>query len=259
MNLDESLSTLRFASTAKHIKNVAKVNEDPKDALLRQCEEQIAELRRQLDETGQEEGGENEKEHLTEERECLYWKLIKSSSSSSKIELKQLNPFAIPLEIQANNEMINKLREIENKAIIGGENLLEKVELQEKLLAETEAELEKQRVKEAELQDELDKKQAEILQIEESYGTLQEEVVGLNKKLKKVFTLMKSAQSELSDKRSDYAKLKEDMLETIRATQREIKLADFIIKHYIPGRPTNSVDHNMILIIMIIIIMVQFH
>ena len=131
--------------------------------------------------------------------------------------------------------MINKLREIENKAIIGGENLLEKAELQEKLLAETEAELEKQRVKELELQDELCKKQAEILQIEESYGTLQEEVVGLNKKLKKVFTLMKSAQSELSDKRSDYAKLKEDMLETIRATQREIKLADFIIKHYIPG------------------------
>lgn len=70
MNLDESLSTLRFASTAKHIKNVAKINEDPKDALLRQCEEQIAELRRQLDET-QEEGGENEKEHLTEERECV--------------------------------------------------------------------------------------------------------------------------------------------------------------------------------------------
>ena len=132
--------------------------------------------------------------------------------------------------------MINKLREIENKAIIGGENLLEKAELQEKLLAETELELEKQRVKELELQDELDKKQAEILQIEESYGTLQEEVVGLNKKLKKVFTLMKSAQSELSDKRSDYAKLREDMLETIRATQREIKLADFIIKHYIPGR-----------------------
>ena len=90
-------------------------------------------------------------------------------------------------------------------------------------------------MKELELQDALDKKQAEILQIEESYGTLQEEVVGVNKKLKKVFTLMKAAQSELSDISNDYTKLREDMLDTIRATQKEINLANFIIQNYIPG------------------------
>lgn len=80
----------------------------------------------------------------------------------------------------------------------------------------------------------MDKKQAEQLQIEESYGTLQEEIVGVNKKLKKVFTLMKSSQSELSDIISEYAKLREDMLETVRATQKEINLANFIIQNYIP-------------------------
>lgn len=45
---------------------------------------------------------------------------------------------------------------------------------------------------------------------------------------------MKSSQSELSDVISEYAKLREDMLETIRATQKEINLADFIIQNYIP-------------------------
>jgi len=34
-NYDESLGTLRYASRAKMIKNEPKINEDPKDALLR--------------------------------------------------------------------------------------------------------------------------------------------------------------------------------------------------------------------------------
>lgn len=34
-NYDETLSTLRYASRAKFIQNKPKVNEDPKDALLR--------------------------------------------------------------------------------------------------------------------------------------------------------------------------------------------------------------------------------
>lgn len=55
------------------------------------------------------------------------------------------NQFSSFIEIKANAEMIEKLKALENKVIIGGENLLEKAELQEKLLAESELELEKQR------------------------------------------------------------------------------------------------------------------
>ena len=38
-NYDESLSTLRYASRAKFIQNKPKINEDPKDALLREYTE----------------------------------------------------------------------------------------------------------------------------------------------------------------------------------------------------------------------------
>jgi hypothetical protein len=34
-SFEETLSTLRYASRAKFIKNKPKINEDPKDALLR--------------------------------------------------------------------------------------------------------------------------------------------------------------------------------------------------------------------------------
>jgi hypothetical protein len=49
MNIDETISTLRFASTTKNIKNKAIINEDAKDALLRRLQKQISELKKQLE------------------------------------------------------------------------------------------------------------------------------------------------------------------------------------------------------------------
>ena len=49
VNVEESISTLRFASTTKNIKNKAVINEDAKDALLRTFQAQIFELKRQLE------------------------------------------------------------------------------------------------------------------------------------------------------------------------------------------------------------------
>jgi hypothetical protein len=44
-NYDETLSTLRYASRAKQIKNKPKVNEDPKDAMLREYQNEIMQLK----------------------------------------------------------------------------------------------------------------------------------------------------------------------------------------------------------------------
>lgn len=49
---EETLTTLRYASRAKNIKNVPRVNEDPKDALLREFQQEIARLKAQLDRRG---------------------------------------------------------------------------------------------------------------------------------------------------------------------------------------------------------------
>lgn len=47
-NYDETLSTLRYANRAKNIKNKPKINEDPKDALLRQYQDEITLLKQML-------------------------------------------------------------------------------------------------------------------------------------------------------------------------------------------------------------------
>jgi kinesin family member 3B len=44
-SMEETLSTLRYADRAKHIKNKPRVNEDPKDTLLKQYAEEIRVLR----------------------------------------------------------------------------------------------------------------------------------------------------------------------------------------------------------------------
>lgn len=46
---DETLSTLRYASRAKAIKNKPRVNEDPKDAMLKQYEDEIKRLKAMLE------------------------------------------------------------------------------------------------------------------------------------------------------------------------------------------------------------------
>jgi len=47
-NYLETLSTLRYADRAKSIKNKPRINEDPKDAMLREYENEIETLKKML-------------------------------------------------------------------------------------------------------------------------------------------------------------------------------------------------------------------
>ncbi|TMW68053.1 hypothetical protein Poli38472_007725 [Pythium oligandrum] len=47
-NYEETLTTLRYASRAKNIKNKPKINEDPKDAMIREFQEEIEALKAKL-------------------------------------------------------------------------------------------------------------------------------------------------------------------------------------------------------------------
>ncbi len=51
-NYEETLTTLRYANRAKNIKNKPKINEDPKDTMLRQFQEEIDRLKSILEGKG---------------------------------------------------------------------------------------------------------------------------------------------------------------------------------------------------------------
>ncbi|KAJ9583289.1 hypothetical protein L9F63_022372, partial [Diploptera punctata] len=48
-NYDETLSTLRYANRAKNIQNKPRINEDPKDTMLREYQDEIKKLRQMLE------------------------------------------------------------------------------------------------------------------------------------------------------------------------------------------------------------------
>ena len=51
-NCDETISTLRYASRAKNIENKPRINEDPKDAMIREFHDEITRLREELEKAG---------------------------------------------------------------------------------------------------------------------------------------------------------------------------------------------------------------
>ena len=69
-NYDETISTLRYANRAKNIKNKPVINEDPKDAMLREYQDEIMKLKAQL--AGiQNSGGDSVREMKTSTMEAV--------------------------------------------------------------------------------------------------------------------------------------------------------------------------------------------
>ncbi|XP_068816238.1 kinesin-like protein KIF3A isoform X4 [Struthio camelus] len=233
-NYDETISTLRYANRAKNIKNKARINEDPKDALLRQFQKEIEELKKKLEEgeeiSGSEtsdseeededdngeigEDGEKRKKRrgkkkvspdkmvemqakIEEERKALETKLDMEEEERNKAraELEKREKDLLKAQ-QEHQTLLEKLSALEKKVIVGGVDLLAKAEEQEKLLEESNMELEERRKRAEQLRKELEEKEQERLDIEEKYTSLQEEAQGKTKKLKKVWTMLMAAKSE---------------------------------------------------------------
>uniref|UniRef100_A0A0N5AMW0 Kinesin-like protein n=1 Tax=Syphacia muris TaxID=451379 RepID=A0A0N5AMW0_9BILA len=255
-NYDETVSTLRYASHAKNIKNVAKINEDPKDALLRKFQLEIEHLRSLLNNDESSESGENEN---SESSEALSYPKRRKSKLDEKIEniaskkkeltdergLAEEERAALSKELAAKEEELlnakneheqlrSKLKQIERKLIVGGGNMLEKAEKQARLLEESNAELERGRLNETHLRKALAEKNQERVDLEEQYSSLNEEANGKEKKLKKLWNLLNISKRELSDMQCEHQREMEGLLDSIRQLRSELLLQLLIIENYIP-------------------------
>ncbi|XP_007473509.1 kinesin-like protein KIF3A isoform X1 [Monodelphis domestica] len=273
-NYDETISTLRYANRAKNIKNKARINEDPKDALLRQFQKEIEELKKKLEEgeeisgsdvSGSEDDQDQEAEagehgekrkkkkdqagkkkvspdkmvemqaKIDEERKALETKLDMEEEERNKAraELEKREKDLLKAQ-QEHQSLLEKLSALEKKVIVGGVDLLAKAEEQEKLLEESNMELEERRKRAEQLRRELEEKEQERLDIEEKYTSLQEEAQGKTKKLKKVWTMLMAAKSEMADLQQEHQREIEGLLENIRQLSRELRLQMLIIDNFIP-------------------------
>lgn len=130
--------------------------------------------------------------------------------------------------------MREKMRNLQNKILVGGENLLEKAEAQEQMLADAAVELEQRKSREEQLKKAIEAKEAERIDIEEKYSSLQEEAAGKTKKLARVQTMLLSFKAELSDLVQEHQREMEGLLEGVRGIGRELQLQELILNSYIP-------------------------
>lgn len=258
-NVSETANTLRYANRAKNIQNKAKINEDPKDALLREFQKEIELLKKKLTEcdSGSEEEATDEegtprkvktpvramtpkriasaRAKLEEERAAVLAQKGMAQAERDRIA-SQLQEKEKDLETAQTEytKMEQKLQDLQGKVIIGGVNLLEKAEEQEKLLEESRKKLEERRIKEMALKKKLKETEAERVDYVEKYATLQEEAASKTKKLKVLWKQLQAANSELAEMREEYQRENEDILENIRQLVKEIKLQSVIINYYVP-------------------------
>ncbi|KAL0269802.1 UNVERIFIED_CONTAM: hypothetical protein PYX00_007412 [Menopon gallinae] len=239
-NYDETISTLRYANRAKNIRNRARINEDPKDALLRQFQNEIEELKKKLDgcedgvSSGSEDDGDGQIESEKAEEEDSEKQRKKALEDERKRVLAEKKNLEIQKAQQLKSNLKEKLESLEKKVLLGGENLLEKAEAQEKLLEKSAKELEQRRKEEAQLKQALEEKEAERIDIEERYSSLQEEAAGKTKKLKKISQMLMMAKAECNDLNQEHQREKEGLWDGVRALNREIQLHDLILNSYIP-------------------------
>jgi len=239
-NFDESLSTLRYASRAKFIQNKPKVNEDPKDAMLREYAEEIQRLKKMLEERG----GEPQVVEKVVEKVVEYpqnaepkktpeVKVLESDSETEDDqrpnvhEELQLKEQHLQQERQQKEDLQKKLEEIQQKLIGGGEALDEAEQERLRVQREFQLRLKKQKKKQKKLLEETKKKEEEMLMKENNYQNLQEEVEDLRKVIKKLRSKYKGTVAEIRDLNYEHEAEKEALLDSIRSKERE---CDFLYK-----------------------------
>ncbi|KAI9105271.1 P-loop containing nucleoside triphosphate hydrolase protein [Phlyctochytrium arcticum] len=242
-NYDETLSTLRYANRAKSIKNKPKINEDPKDAMLRQYQEEIEKLKLALQarQQGGKAGGatiHRLQEQVEAEKSALLASKDMLTSEKNRIAA-ELEKRAAELEAEKTmrEQLALKLKSLETQLVVGGGDIggfLEKVEHQERQLEETATKLAQQLQRERVLQEQLEARQEVQLQMEEHYASLQEEVDIKTKKLGKLFAKLQAAKSEISDLEDEFRAEREDFIDTIRELSRELSLKTAVIENFVP-------------------------
>ncbi|XP_072182221.1 kinesin-II 95 kDa subunit-like [Diadema setosum] len=272
-NFDETITTLRYANRAKNIKNKPKINEDPKDALLREFQEEIMRLKQQLEKKGGTGGGmgsqkkrkrgkklgqgseDDDIDDETEEgaemdEEEMYKEAQQKLEQEKQAILANQNMIAeekqrLVAEVQSRQEEVkkqqqqrdildSKIKAMESKLLVGGKSIMDHTNEQEKRLEEQRLKLIEEKKQEREMEMKLKEKDENTEELQETYSSLQQEVEVKTKKLKKLFAKLQAYKSDIQDLQDEHARERQDLEQTQNELIRELKLKKLIADNFIP-------------------------
>lgn len=280
-NYEESMTTLRYANRAKNIKNKPVINEDPKDALLREFQEEISRLKAQLegkggpktrkkkkktrrardgrvlgsDEEGEEEEEDNEEDadaylkeqqaKLEQEKEAILGNQSLIAEEKEKL-LAELGTKEDKLqqEREQRDALDTKIKAMESKLLVGGKNIVDHTNEQQRALELRRREIAEQHRKEREMQQKLEEKEETAVEIRETYQSLQQEVDVKTKKLKKLFAKLQATRQEIQDIQEEHVKERQELEQTQMELTRELKLKMLIIENFIPSEDKIKIQNR---------------
>ncbi|KAK0079423.1 hypothetical protein PV325_001283 [Microctonus aethiopoides] len=241
-NYDETLTTLRYANRAKNIKNKPRINEDPKDALLRQYQEEISRLREKLALKGptmkkKKKPRKKRDDDDESESECDDSRDDnRISDTEKKLIIEQLKA-----EKQETENLITRIKELESKMLCGGKNIVDHTNEQQRALEQRSQEIAERKKREVEMQQKLEDEESTTLGVRETFTTLQQEVDVKSKKLRKCFAKLQALKQELEDINGEYNRDRRELEETQRDLMKELKLKYLIIDNFIPVEEKNKI------------------
>ncbi|XP_067873914.1 kinesin-like protein KIF3C isoform X2 [Heterodontus francisci] len=278
-NYEESLTTLRYASRTKNIKNKPRINEDPKDALLREFQEEIARLKTQLERRGMlskkrrksqrkiileeeimDEGEETEdniekdmENYLKEQKETLEKEKVAiqddhnlvAEEKQKLLEEKEKMMEDLKKEQEATEQLAAKFKAMESKLLIGGKNIMDHTNEQQKMLEQKRQEIAEQKRREREIQQQMLLRDEETMELKDTYTSLQQEVEIKTKKLKKLFAKLQAVKTEIQDLQDEHVRERQDLEHTQNELTRELKLKYLIIENFIPPEEKNKIMNRL--------------
>ncbi|GMR47574.1 hypothetical protein PMAYCL1PPCAC_17769 [Pristionchus mayeri] len=248
-NFDETLSTLRYANRAKNIKNKPRINEDPKDALLREYQEEIerlkamvgngggavpiqsffdvdaerAKLRAEFEEAMNELKNQYEREQTT--KAGLQADLVSLKEQFERANANINEVAAHGGKIDA-DEAKRRIEQLEH-TLVGGEQANNEALKQKRLAKIKESEKKTQRLAAA-----LNVRSDDpLLQV---YSSTQEKLDAVTNQLKKEQAKVKSFQAEIEDLHGEFELDRLDYLETIRKQDQALKLHTALLEKVAP-------------------------
>lgn len=264
-NWDESLTTLRYANRAKNIHNAPRVNEDPKDALIRQYQDEISKLRNILNEKSSKKITKKEKnydvenlqEHtkfLEKQQEDLNEKRNNILENKDNLSTDDQNRMLYDIELEkakVSEEMdfmaslITRIQSMESSLLRGGKSITDHLHEQQSQIDKRNREIQEEIRMEQELAKNLEEIAGYTESIRETYSTLLEEVESKQAKFDKLMGLYHNLKGELKVKEEEHSNQRRDIESNQEAMTRQLKLGNIIMSNFIPQDELQNVKDRL--------------
>uniref|UniRef100_A0A3Q0KEE7 Kinesin-like protein n=1 Tax=Schistosoma mansoni TaxID=6183 RepID=A0A3Q0KEE7_SCHMA len=272
-NYEETINTLRYANRAKNIRNKPKINEDPKDALLREYQEEINRLKSLLrncvaaiPKQSQKKNGkqrsqqkhvlsdgsetnsdgeddvtsienymkEQQEKLLAEKNEVLNDNSLVAEEKSRMLNDLKIKEIKLQEEQTKTQQLESKLRAMESKLLRGDQSIVEHTRMQEVTLAQQRTQMAEQKRRELEIVARMEEEEGSMANLQEGFTSLKQEVEVNTRKLKKLFEKLQEIKQKTSDMQEKHTVERQEHEKIQDQLTREIKLQLLILENFIP-------------------------